>query len=324
MKLTGARLWLAALMFALAMAGCGSVGDPKPPSLEIPQRIDDLGAVQRGDAIIVTFTAPSQATDGAPLRRFEEVDLRAGPPDAWEERAARIDAKVDGPGLVKVELPALQWAGREVLIRVRLAGRKGRFSDWSNAIHLKPMPPLEAPSGVRAEATAAGVRLNWKAPGGTSFRVFRRVSGQGEPELIGTAEKSEFIDTAARFGTPYEYFVQAFAKAGDAEAFSEQSTAVEVTPRDIFPPAPPAGLMATPGAAAIQLTWSPNSESDLAGYRVYRSAGGAFERVADALPTPFYADRDVKAGVSYRYSVSAFDQGGNESARTDPVEATAQ
>ena len=151
-----------------------------------------------------------------------------------------------------------------------------------------------------------------------------RPPGQGEPELIGTAEKSEFIDTAARFGTPYEYFVQAFAKAGDAEAFSEQSTAVEVTPRDIFPPAPPAGLMATPGAAAIQLTWSPNSESDLAGYRVYRSAGGAFERVADALPTPFYADRDVKAGVSYRYSVSAFDQGGNESARTDPVEATAQ
>lgn len=327
MKLTGRQLWLAAPALALAMAGCGSVADPKPPSLEIPQRIDDLGAVQRGGAIIITFTAPSQATDGAPLRRFEEVDLRAGPPDAadWETRATRIDAAADRPGPVRVELPALQWAGRDVVVRVRLAGRKGHFGEWSNSIRLKPAPPLDAPAGVRAEALAAGVRLDWKAPGGTSYRVYRRASKQGEPELIGTADKLEFVDTTARFGTPYEYFVQAFAKAGDAEAFSEQSAGVEITPRDTFAPAPPAGLTATAGAAAIQVTWSPNSEGDLAGYRVYRaSAGGAFERVADALPTPFYADRDVKAGVTYRYAVSAFDQGGNESARTDPAEAIAQ
>jgi len=317
----------APVVFAAALAGCGAVGDPRPPSLQIPEKVNDLSAVQQGGTIVITFTAPSLATDGAPLRRFEEVDLRAGPAGAadWESGASRLDATAARPGPVRVELAAQQWAGRDVILRVRLAGRKGRFGEWSNAIRLKAVPPLEPPAGVRVEAVADGVRLDWKAPGGAIYRVYRRTAKQGEPVLIGTSEKDQFTDTTAAFGTQYEYFVEAFTKAGDAEAFSKPSETVDITPEDHFAPAVPEGLAATAGAGVIQVTWNPNGERDLAGYRVYRSAaGGAFERVAGAVATPFYADHDVKAGVSYQYEVSAFDQGGNESARTDPAEATAQ
>jgi fibronectin type 3 domain-containing protein len=34
-----------------------------------------------------------------------------------------------------------------------------------------------------------------------------------------------------------------------------------------------------------------------------------------------YSDRTVAPGVHYRYSVSAYDQTGNESAQSAPVEA---
>ena len=72
----------------------------------------------------------------------------------------------------------------------------------------------------------------------------------------------------------------------------------------------------------IDLTWTPNTEPDLAGYNVYR-------RVADEAPvkinvdlvkTPSFRDTNVKAGTKYFYSVSAVDLRNNESQKS--VEAS--
>ena len=59
----------------------------------------------------------------------------------------------------------------------------------------------------------------------------------------------------------------------------------------------------------IDLTWSPNSEPDLAGYNVYRRVGGE-EPVkinSELIKTPAYQDAHVQAGTKYFYSVSAID-----------------
>jgi fibronectin type 3 domain-containing protein len=42
------------------------------------------------------------------------------------------------------------------------------------------------------------------------------------------------------------------------------------------------------------------------------------------IDAPAYGDRQVEAGKRYRYTVSSVDQAGNESARSEAVEATAQ
>jgi len=58
---------------------------------------------------------------------------------------------------------------------------------------------------------------------------------------------------------------------------------------------------------------------------VYRSTEGAeFEKIAALIDAPVYSDQRVEAGKRYRYAVSSVDQAGNESARTEPVEVTAQ
>ncbi len=316
----GVPLVLSSLVF---INGCGYIADPLPPSPQIPLAVKDLGAVERGERVLIEFTAPALTTDSVPLRRMQ-VDLRAGPdaPD-WEARAARIETPAAQPGRVRVELAARAWANRDVVIRVRLAGRTGRLSEWSNAVRMNVAPPLETPQDVQAVAVPAGVRVSWKAPAGTAYRIYRRAAKEAEPVLVGTAEKPEFVDAATQYGTQYEYWVEAFTKAGDAEAMSERSAPSGVTPEDHFPPAVPSGLTATAGTGAIQVSWTPNSEDDLRGYYVYRSAaGGAFERIGDALPAPYYADRATQSGVTYRYSISAIDQKGNESARSEPAEAT--
>jgi fibronectin type 3 domain-containing protein len=112
------------------------------------------------------------------------------------------------------------------------------------------------------------------------------------------------------------------------EIESDNSAPVTVTPRDIFPPAAPQGLVAavvpgaTPSAFVVDLSWSINLETDLAGYRVYRSEqeGARGQLITpDLLPVPAVRDGSVALGHRYWYTVTAVDRAGNESASSNPV-----
>jgi fibronectin type 3 domain-containing protein len=103
---------------------------------------------------------------------------------------------------------------------------------------------------------------------------------------------------------------------------------VTVTPRDTFPPAAPQGLVAavlpgaTPRTILVDLSWSINLETDLAGYHVYRSEqeGTRGQLVTpDLLPTPAVRDTSVEPGRRYWYTVTAVDRMGNESPPCAPV-----
>ena len=79
------------------------------------------------------------------------------------------------------------------------------------------------------------------------------------------------------------------------------------------------------GQPAIDLSWQPDTETDLAGYIVYRREGsGDWQRISPAQPVvgPAFQDAHVQPGHSYSYSVSAIDQGGHESGRSSEAEET--
>ncbi len=79
------------------------------------------------------------------------------------------------------------------------------------------------------------------------------------------------------------------------------------------------------GEAAIDLSWAPDSEADVAGYVVYRRESvGAWERISPAEPVvgPAFHDAHVQPGQTYRYAVSAVDEGGHESARSAETQET--
>ena len=314
---------LAAALFALALpvmvlpAGCGYLGDPKPPALEIPSRVTDLRAAEYGSKILVEFTLPALTTEGLALTKVRSVELRVSAGTASQN----VNLKAAGPGPVHDEIGAGEWIGQDVLLTVRATGPKGKTSEWSNAVPLAVGVPIATPANLVAENVAEGVRLRWQGSG-PRYRIFRAFTGPN-PDRLAESDQPEYVDKTTSYGATYRYFVQAIAADGLRQ--SEISEAAAITPRDEFPPAVPAGLSAVAGVGAIELAWQRNTEDDFQGYNVYRSMeDAAFEKIAASIDAPAYSDRQVEAGKRYRYAVSSVDQAGNESARSEPVEVTAQ
>ncbi|OHB66634.1 MAG: hypothetical protein A2Y76_12540 [Planctomycetes bacterium RBG_13_60_9] len=87
-------------------------------------------------------------------------------------------------------------------------------------------------------------------------------------------------------------------------------------------PAAPVGLTAIPGYATVALDWNDNSESNLAGYHVYRSmtSGSGYSRLTDSLLTSSSCDDvDIPHDTTYYYVVTAVNQDSHESACSNEV-----
>ena len=179
--------------------------------------------------------------------------------------------------------------------------------------------------GVRDEKPATGTSKKSKLP-----TVLAEI-----PAI--PAQRQSYQDANFEWEKTYDYRVvgvtQVLSREGKllAEFEGDDSSTAEIVARDIFPPDAPQGLQAVSAgvvennSAAIDLSWSPNQESDISGYNVYRSsAGQAPVHVnKDLVKTPTYRDRvSIEQGVTYTYRVTAVDLRGNESKPSEPATET--
>ena len=310
---------------ALVLAGCGYIGEPLPPLANVPPRVTDLAALQRGGRIIVQFTVPTKTTEGHPIPPPLRLDLRAGTADQFEENqwaagARQIPPAATAAGVARYEIPAADWTGKEVIFGMRVVAGNGKHSLWSNFVVVPVVAAPEKPGGIAPVTTAQGVRLTWQARG-TDFRVFRK-TGDGGYAPVADVQTPEWTDPGTEFGTRYTYVVQSIVKLGNRkEAESDLSDEASIVPRDIFPPAAPQGVQASSAPNSIELNWERNTEEDLNGYRVYRAEGnGTLEKIADVSVVPSYSDRKAEHGKTWRYAISAVDRAGNESPRSAPID----
>ncbi|HXO37997.1 MAG TPA: hypothetical protein VN872_05145, partial [Candidatus Acidoferrum sp.] len=64
------RVRLLTLLLALSsLLGCGVPGAPLPPSADIPRFVGDLKAARKGDTITLTWTVPTETSDGELIRK---------------------------------------------------------------------------------------------------------------------------------------------------------------------------------------------------------------------------------------------------------------
>jgi hypothetical protein len=308
---------------ACMLSGCGYVASPLPPFANVPARVSDLAAIQRGGAVIVQFTLPRLTTDGVAIKPPLAPDLRIGPgaspwnEEQWANGAKPIAApagKPPEPGqLVHYEVPAAEWIGKDVVVAARTTGANGKSSGWSNVANLAVITPPDRPTHVVPQMTSAGLHLTWQA-GGDHFRVLRSAGSSTRFDVVATVTQPEWTDPSAQVGTPYRYLVQTFVPQSDnREVQSDLSEQLSVTPEAIAPSAP-TGLRAVPAPNSVELSWEGNPEPDVTGYRIYRGEpGGPLEKIGETGAVPSYSDRSAQHAHNYRYAVTAVSSSGKES-----------
>jgi endonuclease I/fibronectin type 3 domain-containing protein len=82
------------------------------------------------------------------------------------------------------------------------------------------------------------------------------------------------------------------------------------------------GLSASSTSNSVSLDWYSNTESDLAGYNVYRSTSstGSFSKINSSLiVNSAYQDNSVSSSTNYYYRVTASDTSGNESVDSNSI-----
>jgi hypothetical protein len=335
-------------------------GTPLPPSLNLPVQVSDLTATRTGERVRLTWTMPTKNTDKLLLKDKVQVRVcrKIGTaPDCIPAGSLEKDpgAAVD----VGQELPEELATGlaRPLTYYVELLNKNGRSTGLSNPAVVAAGEAPTAVLGLDAQIQKVGVVLHWNAaldgPQATAIRLQRKlltpvsapaakpaqspIAPPPEPVeqnlLVEVKDRAQVgaVDKDVRFGQTYEYRAQRVLRVKvdgtTMELAGPLSPPVRVEAQDVFPPAAPKGLAAVAvatsngTAAGIDLDWDPNTETDLAGYVVYRREGGGdWERVSPTvlLVGPGFHDAHVVAGHTYEYAVTAVDQSGHESLRSAP------
>ena len=226
---------------------------------------------------------------------------------------------------------AISDQGKDLAYAMTVVDADKRTSPLSSLISVRLMPPPLPPSLLRAEVSEKKIRINWEPPAseGKDEKALYNLYRGEETGVLGESPRNEkplpqpfFEDEDFSFGKTLSYVARTVIVEEHSTRESEDSLPAKVNPVDVYPPEAPTGLAVSAESGVIKLYWFPNSETDLGGYRIYRSAqeGEGFEPISSVGPADStYVDGTAKPGVKYYYSVTAVDQATppNESARSE-------
>jgi hypothetical protein len=339
---------------ALLLTHCATIAPPQPPSLDLPKPALDLRATRKGNRVNLTWSIPILTTDRQTIRdvgptRICRTSLvmqecgtpvaEAPPPPSAPSKSSGQRPKESFTDTLPAELQNENPTGYATYA-VQVLNRAGRGAGLSNQARVLLAPTLPPPQDFHAQVTSRGVVLSWarpkipqQVPEDIHFviRAYRREQGSPQQTAVGEvaiANEPTLTDAEIQWQKTYEYYAETLTvvrepNGNQAQLEGDDTPEVTVFANDVFPPALPSGLQAVfsgPGQSPfIDLVWAPVTDSDLAGYNVYRHEVGS-EPVrlnSEPLKTPSYRDDHVSAGERYLYSVTSIDFRGNESARSE-------
>jgi hypothetical protein len=294
---------------------------PCTPALRVP--------VKPGAGTATDTLPPVSTADPVALLRYTvEIENAAG------RSAGPSNAVLAPTGTAPLAIAGLRAAGIPSGTMLEWNSAPGTVElDRTDITPKPPAPPVTTPTQVKEAARpSTPIQLAGQPATTVHLRAPTKSQSSNQPDQPGQQQGT--TDQTARFDRTYTYTAQRVRtieiNGYPYELRSQPSAPITVALRDTFPPTPPRGLDAIPGQLRIDLSWQANTETDLAGYYVYRQVLSD-SGVPTAAPVrititpvagPAYSDSTAARGQRYNYSVTAIDTSGNESRPSPEIEET--
>ncbi len=155
-----------------------------------------------------------------------------------------------------------------------------------------------SPANQTVALTNAGGIVNWTVSDSASWLGVSPASGSSSSTLTAA------VNTTGLIAGTYNGTITVSAPGS-----SSKTVAVTLT-------------VSAPTTSSAILTWTPNTDSDGAGYKIYRAtASGAYGAALAIVPagTPSYQATGLSVNTTYFFVITAYDNAGNESSFSNEV-----
>ena len=161
---------------------------------------------------------------------------------------------------------------------------------------------------LNGELDLAGYNVYYSADGGVSWVLMN---------TTGVLTSPSYTAVGLTNNVSYLFSVTAVDMLGYESARSVGATGTPTLADTIAPIQVQNAAILSIGGGSIKVSWTNNTEPDLAKYRIYRSysgAAGTFTAIQSlAAPAASYTESGLTVGNTYFYYVTAVDTNGNES-----------
>lgn len=291
-----------------------------------------LGDVDGDGKLEIVFTSyrgivNALRCDGTPVKGWPaitSVDHSSSPP---------VITDMDGDG--RTELAYTSGSGKVFMLSLI-----GQQTDtcWNmflcNPMHTGscdteialPKPPTGLIASDIPNDKGDSIALSWNLSpddGNVSgYVIYRSDNFEGQYLIVGEAERgiANYTDNTTQAGMTYWYVV----RSRDEKYLSANFNPVSVRALNNFAPKRPESVSAQKGSIdnTLEIRWTKGSESDLAGYKIYKGVvSGKYDEPVKVNVTDYYLLTGLTNGTKYYISVTAYDTEGNESLHSREVSA---
>jgi hypothetical protein len=308
------------------LVGCGRKTPPVPPNAVIPQAISNLEYKADDTGVTLTWTYPERSIDGRSIdniRTFHlhkamipEPDYCEGCPVAYDQ-IIKVDGRDTEPKGKLTYMDTDLQPGYHYVYMVQSDSGWRIKSAESNRVDFSQQATLLSPMDVKVATGDQVLTLSWlpvatREDGSDAvdvkYQVYRGTSPTALAPIGEMTPEPRYVDRGIANEQIYYYNVRAvtFQTAGYA------SKTVSGMALDMVPPVPPRNVKVLGLPQGIQLHWTPSTDTDLGGYRVYHQKEGdeGWKQIGTA-PKGAIGFKDITPltpGIHY-FVVTSFDLG---------------